>query len=89
MRAYRFRKSDLQGYNSDEGMLFGKENKARPYSANPIEINGIEQAQSFVEDSAYRFTNSLLHIDGLCLLREDDKIQCWGDDLDGVVTYTP
>ena len=82
-------KVTCQGYNSDEGMLFGKENKALPYSANPIEINGIEQAQSFVEDSAYRFTNSLLHTDGLCLLREDDKIQCWGDDLDGVVTYTP
>jgi hypothetical protein len=79
-----------QGYNSDEGMLFGKENKGISNSVIPIEITGIEKAQSFVEDSAYRFTNSLLHIAGLCLLREDDKIQCWGDLLeDGVLTYTP
>ena len=40
-------KVTCQGDNSDEGMLFGKENKALPYSANPLKISGEEQAKSF------------------------------------------
>ena len=66
-------------------MLFGKENKALPYSANPLEILGIEQAQSFVDSTSREWGG-----DDACVLRKDDKIQCWGDNNpDGVVTYTP
>ncbi len=75
-------KVTCQGDNSGEGMLFGKDNKVVAYSANPIEINGVEQAELFTTDDTF-----YKHV---CVLRTDDKIQCWGDDLnEGVVTYTP
>ena len=74
-----------QGYNSAKGMLLGEDNKALLYSANPIEITGVEQAELFIPT----YFGGFYLNDGVCVLRKDDKIQCWGDDLDGVVTYTP
>lgn len=78
----------MQGYNSDEGMLFGKENKALPYSANAFEINGIEQAESFISDTGTDILEFSSRV-GICTLRKDDKIQCWSDIAKGVISYTP
>jgi len=80
-----FGKVTCLGHNTDEGMLFGKENKALPSSAIPIEIVGIEQAKSFIGNFSY--SSQLLSY--LCVLRNDDKIQCWGDIPGDVVTFTP
>lgn len=80
-----FGKVTCQGHNTDEGMLFGKENKALSYSPIPIEIAGIEQAKSFV--GYFSYSEPLLSY--LCVLRNDDKIQCWGDPAGDVVTFTP
>ena len=83
-------KVTCQGYNSDRKLLFGKENWDLPYSANPIEIAGVEQAQSFVESTSIEWSETYSVYGGACVLRKDDKIQCWGDNNpDGVVTYTP
>ena len=87
-------KVTCQGYNSDRGLLFGKENRELPYSANPIEIAGVEQAQSFTHHTWQSFSEYPNHV---CILRKDDKIQCWGDYIlsgeedgsIGVITYTP
>jgi len=87
-------KVTCQGYNSDRKLLFGKENWDLPYSANPIEIAGVEQAQSFTHHTWQSFSENSNHV---CILRKDDKIQCWGDRIlpyeehgpIGVLTYTP
>jgi hypothetical protein len=78
-----------QGYNSPEGMLLGKDYKTSNYSANLIEIVGVEKAESFTH-------NMIRPVWGgdpnkqMCVLRTDDKVQCWGDDFnEGIVTYTP
>ena len=85
-------KVTCQGENSDEGMVFGKENKALDHSSTPIEIKGIEQAESFTGTSDMWNPYSNTHytsLHELCVLRKDDKIQCWGDEAKGVITYTP
>ena len=76
-----------KGFNSDKGILFGTNNKALKYSANPTEVNGVDQAKSFITQglASYIWRTEKT----ACVLREDNKIQCWGDKLDGIVTYNP
>jgi len=71
------------GRNSSEGKLFGENNKTLLTSETPLEIIGVENAISFPK-------NNYSYGSHLCVLRSDNKIQCWGDELKGeIIHITP
>lgn len=76
---------DCWGKNSKNGKIFGSEFENIASSDSPITISGIQSAVSF----PMTYSGSTLVDEQICVLNSLNEIQCWGDNLDGIVTLTP